>query len=650
MEIALKFIINVLLHHLKSIITLFVFTGFCQILSGNDEVKKMDNYEQTFEQSKTYKSDIMLNYNFLETSQGKIAYVDTGGSGNAIVFIHGNSCSLNVFRKQFEYFGGQYRMIAIDLPGHGKSDNARNPDKAYCIPGYAKVLDEVLTALNVDQFMVVGFSLGGNIALQWTQISEGIKGIVLVNSAPIKYSEDALLGYPPYEGSYGAFPDPLSESQATQFMAASGFDVQNPSVYFMIEDAMRTDGKARTTMVASVLSGNGFDETMLVSQLKIPIAVVVGENDRCVGKEYVAQLHYENLWRNQVQVIVNAQHAIVYHQSDLFNLLLEDFISDLMNTTKSDSESHDQMINAIILSHFKQTPTFIKRMVIGICNEVYEVGLNGRNVIVRLSSLDRHLMGSHDHIPKFQALGIKVPEILAEDYSKNTIPFSYQVQSKIEGEDLGEVIETLSETQLKAIAKEVSNIFDKVKNIPSSDKFGVIWGGGDNELSDSWTERMHIWIEESKERGLKTGVMDIEMERIANNLYNRYKSYFSSIRPTTYYGDICSKNIMILDGTFNGLVDLDGLTQGDPLEAIGRIKLSWYGTHHGELYSNALMDALKLNPKQRELVLVYALLNKISWTCENGIQFNQNTTATVDQEKAKGDKSIIMMLASALQL
>ncbi|OGT42175.1 MAG: hypothetical protein A3F42_02650 [Gammaproteobacteria bacterium RIFCSPHIGHO2_12_FULL_37_34] len=105
---------------------------------------------------------------------------------------------------------------------------------------------------------------------------------------------------------------------------------------------------------------------------------------------------------------------------------------------------------------------------------------------------------------------------------------------------------------------------------------------------------------------------------------------------------------MVKDGVFSGLVDLDGLTQGDPLEAIGRIKLSWYGTHHGEIYTNAVMNELELSEKERQLVLVYALLNKISWTCENGIQFNQNTMAVVDKEKEKIDKKMIKAIAAEL--
>ena len=313
-------------------------------------------------------------------------------------------------------------------------------------------------------------------------------------------------------------------------------------------------------------------------------------------------------------------------------------------------QSHEAMIYLIIKARFNQTPQYIERIAIGISNEVYRVGLKEREVITRLSPHDRFLMGSHDHIPKFKALGIQVPNILAEDYSKNLIPFSYQVLSKIDGEDLGQVIETLSDQQLHNLAKEVVNIFKKVSTIPPSDKFGVIWGGGDDETSDTWTERMQIWIEESKERGLPTGVMDNETICIADNLFKKYKGYFDSIKPITYYGDICSKNIMIHNGAFSGLVDLDGLTQGDPLEAIGRIKLSWYGTKHGDIYSKAIMDELSLNPNERNLVTMYALINQISWACENGIQFNLNTKAIVDEEKKQKDKALIKKLALELNI
>jgi aminoglycoside phosphotransferase (APT) family kinase protein len=243
-------------------------------------------------------------------------------------------------------------------------------------------------------------------------------------------------------------------------------------------------------------------------------------------------------------------------------------------------KKHVQMIKTLIASRFGQTPKFVRRITIGICNEVYDVGLEDKEVIVRFSPYDRFLLGSHDHIPKFKALGIKVPDILVEDYSKTEIPFAYQIQSKIEGCDLGSMIENLTDQQLRALAKEVVTIFNKLKTIPASDKFGVIWGGGDNEVSETWTERMRIWVDESCERGRRTGVMDKSMLILAENLYVRYKPYFDSVKAVTYYGDICSKNVMVHNGIFNGLVDLDGLTQGDPLEASwqNQTKLVWHSS------------------------------------------------------------------------
>jgi aminoglycoside phosphotransferase (APT) family kinase protein len=303
------------------------------------------------------------------------------------------------------------------------------------------------------------------------------------------------------------------------------------------------------------------------------------------------------------------------------------------------------MVSTIIYLHFNQHAKTIQKIKLGICNEVYNVHLDKQDVIIRLNACDKFLKGTRDHTPQLKALDINVPDLLFEDYSKTTIPLSYQIQNKIAGEDLGYVIDKLTDEQLKNLAKEIATIFQKTRTLPASNEFGVIWGGGENDVSRTWTERMKIWIDDCKQRGGKTGVMDKELFQIADNLFSKYKSYFELVRPTTYYGDISSKNVMIQHGVFSGLVDLDGLTQGDPLEAVGRIKLSWFGTHHGEVYTNAVMDELNLNKGERHLVTMYALLNAISWACDNGIQHNQNTQPIVNTEKMKHDKAIIKKLA-----
>jgi len=61
------------------------------------------------------------------------------------------------------------------------------------------------------------------------------------------------------------------------------------------------------------------------------------------------------------------------------------------------------------------------------------------------------------------------------------------------------------------------------------------------------------------------------------------------------------------------------------------------------------MEELALDKEQYQLVILYALLNQISWACENGIQFNQNTKPVVNWEKANKDKARIKKLFNLLR-
>jgi hypothetical protein len=69
-----------------------------------------------------------------------------------------------------------------------------------------------------------------------------------------------------------------------------------------------------------------------------------------------------------------------------------------------------------------------------------------------MNSTARYLEGSEKNIPLFRSLGITVPEILASDYTQQFIPLCYQVQSRLNGTDLGHIIQSLTQTQLTGIA------------------------------------------------------------------------------------------------------------------------------------------------------------------------------------------------------
>lgn len=81
----------------------------------------------------------------------------------------GNSQSNRAFERQLDgALGRQFRLIAIDLPGHGESARAAEPAATYCLPGYAEVMVEVARTLGVSDGVFAGWSLGGQVVLEAT--------------------------------------------------------------------------------------------------------------------------------------------------------------------------------------------------------------------------------------------------------------------------------------------------------------------------------------------------------------------------------------------------------------------------------------------------------------------------------------------------
>jgi len=85
------------------------------------------------------------------------------GEGPALLLLHGLTATHFTWEHTIPAFADRWRVIAPDLPGHGRSDK---PDAPYTIDFYAGVIRSLARALDVDEALVVGNSLGGQIAIE----------------------------------------------------------------------------------------------------------------------------------------------------------------------------------------------------------------------------------------------------------------------------------------------------------------------------------------------------------------------------------------------------------------------------------------------------------------------------------------------------
>ncbi|PJE77246.1 hypothetical protein COV05_00130, partial [Candidatus Uhrbacteria bacterium CG10_big_fil_rev_8_21_14_0_10_48_16] len=295
-------------------------------------------------------------------------------------------------------------------------------------------------------------------------------------------------------------------------------------------------------------------------------------------------------------------------------------------------------------------PSSIERMKTGICNEVFAFKVEGESYILRMNNDISQMRGSSLFTPKLAALDIQVPRIIADEYNIEKEGYGYQIQERLPGTDLGNVIQDLAEDQLKKIAKEIASIFKKLSTLPTDGSYGLVLDENGAKFS-SWKEWVYDDLDSAERHARSTGFISEIRDLIeqVRAVVQEYEEYFFSVPSTTYYGDIAGKNVLIEKGTFTGLVDLDALAYGDPLEAVGRIYTSWHGTEYGKIYSDAVMDELELTKEQRDIVRMYALFHRFAWMCENGVAFNANTSGIIDAEEATKDREKIQKLLEEIE-
>ncbi|HYP31705.1 MAG TPA: alpha/beta fold hydrolase, partial [Burkholderiaceae bacterium] len=90
-------------------------------------------------------------------------HVAEAGDGPALLLVHGLTASHAVWEHTIEAFADRWRVIALDLPGHGAS---AKPDAPYTIDFFAGMVRSLARALGVDEAVVIGSSLGGRVALE----------------------------------------------------------------------------------------------------------------------------------------------------------------------------------------------------------------------------------------------------------------------------------------------------------------------------------------------------------------------------------------------------------------------------------------------------------------------------------------------------
>lgn len=250
----------------------------------------------------------------------------------------------------------------------------------------------------------------------------------------------------------------------------------------------------------------------------------------------------------------------------------------------------------------------IERCGTGLGNYVFIVDTFLNNKYVLRCSEDKDAYG--DTITWLTTLhdsDVPVPEIISTGNYKN---YKYLILSYIEGKELGDIYNNLTDDEKKQIASEVITIQKQVAKINYLPPNGWSW--------DLFVEGM---ISRSYELISSNGYFELTKIDTLRNIYEKLQEYISTVKPLPYLDDISTKNLLIKNGHVSGVIDIDWMGFGDILTFIAMTKVALMNMDSDTTYIDYLLAEIRPNKEQYKAFLFYCLLFCVDFMSERGTKF-----------------------------
>jgi sigma-B regulation protein RsbQ len=254
----------------------------------------------------------------VNASDGVPIHYSVQGKGEpALVFIHCWSCDRNLWENQVPEFAKKYRVVTIDLPGHGQSGQGR---KAWSIESYGDDVKAVVTKLDLKRVVLVGSSMGAPIALEATRrMPERVVAVVPVDSllnVDQKVPPEQLDAvWKQLEADY--------KGAVTALMNQFFFSPHTPAA---VKERVLREATSRPPEVAiAILKAIfGYDAIPALRETKVPIHAINGDRNPTnleANRKYAPQF--------DAVIIKDSGHYPMLENPVRFNQLLTEILSKL---------------------------------------------------------------------------------------------------------------------------------------------------------------------------------------------------------------------------------------------------------------------------------------------------------------------------------
>ena len=245
-------------------------------------------------------------------------YVDDLGEGYPLVLVHGYLGSSDMWKLQKEFLSKYYRVISPALPGFGESHNVKSVDS---INEMAKIIFQNIDNKNIEEFHLLGHSMGGMIAQEMVKISEE-----KINKL-ICFATGSIGNIPGRFESLDKSIEKLKEEgikETVKRIPPKWFVKGNLAEnYYLCENAVKetTEETARNALYA-MKNWNGYEN---LNNIKNQTLIIWGDKDVSYNFEQVDTLN-KNIQNSKLEIFKDCSHNVHLEQPQKFNETVKNFL------------------------------------------------------------------------------------------------------------------------------------------------------------------------------------------------------------------------------------------------------------------------------------------------------------------------------------
>ena len=264
----------------------------------------------------------------------RIHYRDQGNRGGpAIILVHGANASLHTWEPLVKRLGASYRIVTLDLPGHGLT--GATPDTDYSAEGMMDAVDVVAAKLGLDHFILGGNSMGGWVSWRYALAQPTrVDALLLIDAAgmPLRPGEkrpESNVGFRVLEYPFGRW---LATRVTPRMLVEQSLrgSVEKQAI---VDDAMidrywellRFPGNREATVLRARMNREPAMAAR-VGEIKAPTLILFGDKDRIINPT-AAQTFNERIAGSEVVMLPGIGHLPMEEAPDATATAIADFLT-----------------------------------------------------------------------------------------------------------------------------------------------------------------------------------------------------------------------------------------------------------------------------------------------------------------------------------